>query len=82
MNIESVIQQAIQRAGRGYTRKWDTEAFKRSARNWRAVEKPERSHNRMDQLGLHRRWYSSLQAWRQGDPLTLSAFSSASSGRL
>jgi len=70
MNIQSVIQQATQRAGRGYTRKRDTEAFKRSARNWRAVEKPERILSRMDQLGLHQEMVqlaSSMAAGRSLD---------------
>jgi hypothetical protein len=62
MNIQTVIQQATQRAGRDYTRKRDTEEFKRRARNWRAVEKPERVLSRMDQLGLHKELASAMAA--------------------
>jgi V8-like Glu-specific endopeptidase len=69
MNIQSVIQQATQRAGRGYNRKRDTEEFKRRARNWSAVEKPERVLSRMDQLGLHKEIVQLASAMAAGTPL-------------
>jgi hypothetical protein len=46
-------EQTTRRAGRGYTRKRDSEELKREIKNWREVEKPERVLNRLNGLGLH-----------------------------
>jgi len=54
VEISAVIKQSTDRAGRSYTRKRDTPEFKRSLKNWRSVEKPERVLNRMTGLGLTR----------------------------
>ena len=54
MDAQNAIEQATRRAGRHYTRKRDTEEFKRQMKNWREVETPERLMNRLDSLGLHR----------------------------
>lgn len=53
MKVLDVIQQTTRSAGRGHTRRRDTEVFERSTKNWRAVENPERVLCRMEQLGLH-----------------------------
>jgi V8-like Glu-specific endopeptidase len=54
MDISSVIKQSTARAGSGYTRKRGTPEFKRSLRDWRRTERPERILNRMTGLGLAR----------------------------
>lgn len=54
MDAQNAIEQAQRRAGRGYTRKRDSEELQRSIRNWREVEKPERVLNRLEGLGLHK----------------------------
>jgi V8-like Glu-specific endopeptidase len=54
MDAQNAIEQTTRRAGRQYTRKRDTEEFKRQIKNWREVETPERVMNRLDSLGLHR----------------------------
>lgn len=54
MDAKKAIEQTTQRAGRGYTRKRETEEFKQSIKNWRESEKPERVLNRLEGLGLHR----------------------------
>jgi endonuclease G len=54
MNVLDAIRQTIRRTGSGLTRRRGTEAFERSTKNWRAVEKAERVFRRMRQLGLHR----------------------------
>ncbi len=52
MDIAKAIAQAKQRAGLDYTRKRDTEEFKRDVKNWRAAEKPDRILHRMAGLGM------------------------------
>src|SRR5579885_69298 len=52
MDIVDVIEQTMLRAGRDRTRRRDTAEFKRTTKNWQAVESPERVLSRMQQLGM------------------------------
>jgi endonuclease G len=69
MDIPSVIEQTTRRVGPGYTRKRDTEKFKRDAKDWRAVEKPERVLSRMAQLGLDQEMVQLASGLAEGKPL-------------
>lgn len=63
MNIKSIIGQAAARAGKNYSRKRDTDEFKRSLKNWRKFESPERVQNRSVGLGMGRELESTARAF-------------------
>src|SRR2546423_240914 len=69
MDIVDTIQQAIRRAGRGHTRRRDTEVFERVTKNWRAVEKSERVLFRMGQLGMHQESFKLASSMVRGEAL-------------
>jgi V8-like Glu-specific endopeptidase len=69
MNVLDVIQQTARRAGKGHTRRRDTEAFERITKNWRAVEKPERVLCRMGQLGMHQEMLRLASSMARGERL-------------
>ncbi|HEY9282203.1 MAG TPA: trypsin-like peptidase domain-containing protein [Pyrinomonadaceae bacterium] len=67
MNVLEAIRQTTRRAGGRPTRRRGTEAFERSTKDWRAVEKPERIFRRMGQLGLHREVLTLASSMARGE---------------
>jgi endonuclease G len=67
MNILDAIRQTMRRTSDGLTRRRGTEAFERSTKNWRTVEKVERVFRRMGQLGLHREAWALASSFARGD---------------
>jgi V8-like Glu-specific endopeptidase len=67
MNVLDAIRQTTRRAGGGLTRRRGTEAFERSTKNWRAVEKAERVFRRMGQLGMHREVWTLASSMARGE---------------
>jgi V8-like Glu-specific endopeptidase len=67
MNVLDAIRQTMRRAGGGLTRRRGTEAFERSTKNWRAVEKAERVLSRMKQLGMHREVWTLASSMARGE---------------